>query len=84
MTIPYAEPQVTVLISSPPLRGKKSLLQSERMAKLLIDVLFHYQKQSKYRLQPVRRGLVPAPEEFPYSSAILMLDEVPQWLKPAA
>jgi putative transposase len=135
---------------------KKCLLQSERMAKLLIDVLFHYQKQSKYRLHefvvmpnhfhvlitplsavtlekavqfikggfsfrakkelglageiwqtsfydhrvrdaneyarfrhyihmnPVRRGLVPAPEEFPDSSAILMLDEVPQWLKPAA
>lgn len=29
---------------------KQGLLQSERMAKLFIDVLFHYQKQSKYRL----------------------------------
>ena len=28
---------------------KKSFLQSERMAKLFIDVLFHYQNQSKYR-----------------------------------
>jgi putative transposase len=135
---------------------KKCLLQSERMAKLFIDVLFHYQNLSKYRLHefvvmpnhfhavltplspmtlekavqfikgglsfrarkelslsgeiwqtsfydrrvrdaieyacfrhyihmnPVRRGLVPAPEEFPYSSANLMLDEVPQGLKPAA
>jgi len=35
-------------------------------------------------MNPVRRGLVPAPEEFPYSSARLKLDEVPQWLKPAA
>ncbi len=35
-------------------------------------------------MNPVRRGLVPIPEEFPYSSAILNLDEVPQWLKPAA
>ena len=135
---------------------KQCLLQSERMAKLFVDVLFRYQKQSKYRLHefvvmpdhfhalltplfpvtlekavqfikggfsfrakkelglageiwqtsfydhrardaneysrlrhyihmnPVRRGLVPSPEEFPYSSAILKLDEVPQWLKPAA
>ena len=135
---------------------KKSLLQSERMAKLFINVLFSYQNQRKYRLHefvvmpdhfhvlltsvppvtleksgqfikggfsyrarkelgligepwqtsfydhrvrdgdeysrfrhyihmnPVRRRLVPRPEEFPYSSAILKLDEVPQWLKPAA
>ena len=35
-------------------------------------------------MNPVRRGLVPNPEEFPYSSANLKLDEVPQWLKPAA
>jgi putative transposase len=135
---------------------KKCLLQSERMAKLLIEVLFQYQKQGKYRLHefvvmpnhfhllitptvsvtlektvqfikggfsfrakkelgiageiwqtnfydrrvrdtneyvrfrhyihmnPVRRGLVPDPEEFPYSSATLKLDEVPQGLKPAA
>lgn len=135
---------------------KKSLLQSERLARLLMNVLFHYQSQSKYRLHefvvmpnhfhalltplppatlekavqfikggfsfrakkelgfvgeiwqtsfydhrvrdgeeysrfrhyihmnPVRRGLVPSPEEFPYSSAALKLDEVPQRLKPAA
>jgi putative transposase len=135
---------------------KKCLLQSERMAKLFMEVLFHYQKQGKYGLHeyvvmpnhfhllvtprspvtlekavqfikggfsyrakkelniageiwqtsfydhrvrdaneyvrfrhyihmnPVKRGLVPAPEEFPYSSTILTLDEVPQWLKPAA
>jgi putative transposase len=135
---------------------KKCLLQSERMAKLFIDVWFHYQNLSKYRLHefvimpnhfhavitplspltlekavqlikggfsfrarkelglggeiwqtsfydrrvrdaveyarfrqyihmnPVRRGLVPAPEEFPYSSATMKLDEVPQGLKPAA
>jgi putative transposase len=35
-------------------------------------------------MNPVRRGLVPSPEEFPFSSANLNLDEVPQWLKPAA
>ena len=35
-------------------------------------------------MNPVCRGLVAAPEEFPYSSAKLKLDEVPQWLKPAA
>jgi putative transposase len=35
-------------------------------------------------MNPVRRGLVPSPEEFSYSSATLKLDEVPQWLKPAA
>ena len=135
---------------------KKALLQSERMAKLFINVLFNYQNQSRYGLHefvvmpdhfhvlltpvppvtleksvqfikggfsfrarkeggligeiwqtsfydhrvrdgdeysrfrhyihmnPVRRGLVPSPEEFPYSSALLKLDEVPQWLKPAA
>ncbi len=135
---------------------KKCILQSERMAKLLIEVLFHYQKQGKYclhefvvmpnhfhllitpatsvtlekaaqfikggfsfrakkelaisgeiwqtsfydrrvrdaseyarfrhyiHMNPVRRGLVSDPEDFPYSSAILKLDEVPQGLKPAA
>jgi putative transposase len=148
---------VTVLISSPPLPGKRNaFFNLSGWAKLLIDVLFHYQNQSRYRLHefvvmpnhfhvlitplsavtlekavqftkggfsfrakkelgvageiwqtsfydhrvrdaneyarfrhyihmnPVRRGLVPAPEECPYSSAILVLDEVPQWLKPAA
>ncbi len=30
------------------------------------------------------RGLVTVPEEFPYSSVKLKLDEVPQWLRPAA
>ncbi len=135
---------------------KKCILQSERMAGLLINVLSHYQQQGKYHLDefvvmpnhfhvlitpaypitiekaiqfikggfscrvkkefgfageiwqtsfydrrvrdageyvrfrhyihmnPVRRGLVPQPEEFPYSSAKMKFDEVPQWLKPAA
>jgi putative transposase len=135
---------------------KKCLLQSERMANLFMDVLFHYQNQSKYRLHefvvmpnhfhtlitplspvtlekavqfikgafsfrakkelglageiwqtsfydhrvrdaseysrfrhyihmnPMRRGLSASPEEFPYSSMNVKLDEVPQWLKPAA
>jgi putative transposase len=35
-------------------------------------------------MNPVRRGIVWAPEEFSYSSVRLKLDEVPQWLKPAA
>jgi putative transposase len=35
-------------------------------------------------MNPVRRGLVALPEEFPFSSAHLALDNVPQWLKPAA
>ncbi len=35
-------------------------------------------------MNPVRRGLAVMPEEFPYGSARLRLDEVPQWLKPAA
>jgi putative transposase len=34
-------------------------------------------------MNPVRRGLVPVCEDFPYSSARLRLDEVPEWLKPA-
>jgi putative transposase len=135
---------------------KQSLFQSDQMAQLFIEVLFHYQRQGRYHLHefvvmpdhfhllltpiipvtiekavqfikggfsyrarkelgfageiwqtsfydrrvrdaeeyarfrhyihmnPVRRGLVAAPEEFPYSSARLKLDEVPQWLKPAA
>jgi len=135
---------------------KQSLLQSDRMAGLFIEVLFHYQKQEKYRLHeyvimpnhfhllitpippitleksvqfikggfsyrakrelsfvgeiwqtsfydrrvrdaieyahfrhyihmnPVRKGLAPRPEEFPFSSASTTLDQVPQWLKPAA
>jgi putative transposase len=36
------------------------------------------------QMNPVRRGLVTLPEEFPFSSARLTLDEIPQWLKPAA
>jgi putative transposase len=35
-------------------------------------------------MNPVRRGLVALPEEFPFSSAQSDLDDVPQWLKPAA
>lgn len=135
---------------------KQCILQSERMAQLLINVLSHYPHQRKYLLHefvimpnhfhllitpllpvtiekamqfikggfsyrakkelgfvgeiwqtsfydrrvrdadeyrnfrhyihmnPVRRGLVPLPEEFPHRSAKMKLDEVPQWLKPAA
>ncbi len=135
---------------------RRSLLQSDRMAGLFIEVLLHYQKQSKYQLHefvvmpdhfhllvtpispvtlekavqfvkggfsyrakkdlgfmgeiwqtsfhdrrvrdaeeyarfrnyihmnPVRRGLVEIPEEFPFSSVQLTLDVIPQWLKPAA
>jgi putative transposase len=36
------------------------------------------------QMNPVRRGLVATPEGFPHSSVNLKLDEVPQWLKPAA
>jgi putative transposase len=136
--------------------GKQSLLQSDRMANLFIEVLLHYQKQNKYRLHefvvmpnhfhllltpvspvplgkavqfikgafsyrakkelgflgeiwqtsfydhrvrdaneyirfrhyihmnPVRRGLAALPKEFPFSSAVLALDDIPQGLKPAA
>ncbi len=135
---------------------KHALFQSDRMARLLMDILFHYQRQSRYHLHefvvmpdhfhllltpippvtiekavqfikggfsyrakkelgfageiwqtsfydrrvrdaeeyarfrhyihmnPVRRGLVCLPEEFLYSSAQSKLDEIPQWLKPAA
>ena len=35
-------------------------------------------------MNPVRRGLARTPEEYPYSSAKLKLDEVPQRLKPVA
>jgi putative transposase len=35
-------------------------------------------------MNPVRRGLVALPEEFPFSSAQLKLDEAPVRLKPAA
>jgi len=35
-------------------------------------------------MNPVRRGLATLPEEFPFSSAQSELDDVPQWLKPAA
>lgn len=134
--------------------GKRRLLQSERSAKLLIEVLLDYRAQRKYWLHefvimadhfhllitsrenvtleraiqfikggysyrfrkhfgglheiwqtsfhdhrvrnyaeydtfrayifenPVKRGLCKSPEEYPYSSIKLTLDEVPQWLKP--
>jgi putative transposase len=35
-------------------------------------------------MNPVRRGLAATPEEFLHSSANSTLDELPQWLKPAA
>lgn len=135
---------------------KKAILQSDRMATLLVNVLLHYKHEGKYLLHefvvmpnhfhvlitptppttleraiqfikggfsyrgkkelgyfgeiwqtsfydhrvrdpteyarfreyihmnPVRRGLAIEPEEFPYSSAKMSLDEVPQWLKPVA
>ena len=156
MTIPYrgTTRQDTYFITASNFE-KQSLLQSDRMAGLFVDVLFHYQKQSKFHLHefvvmpnhfhllltpispvtlekavqfikggfsyrakkelsfpaeiwqtsfydhrvrdvdeyarlrhyihmnPVGRGLVATPEEFPYSSARSKLDEAPQWLKPA-
>ena len=33
-------------------------------------------------MNPVRKGLARTPEEFPFSSVTMRLDEVPQWLKP--
>jgi putative transposase len=39
--------------------------------------------RSYIRMNPVRKGLVPAQEEYPYSSAYgFVLDEIPQRLKP--
>jgi putative transposase len=157
MTIPYrgATRGGTYFITASSFE-KQSLLQSDRMAGLFTDVLFHYHKESKYQLHeyvimpnyfhllitpispvtiekavqfikgafsyrakkelgfageiwqtsfydrrvrdatqyarfrhyihmnPVRRGLVTLPEEFPHSTAKLKLDDAPQWLKPAA
>jgi putative transposase len=157
MTIPYrgATRNGTYFITASNFE-KQSLLQSDRMAGLFLEVLHHYQRQNKYSLHefvvmpnhfhllitpvspvtiekavqfikggfsyrakkelgfnteiwqtsfydhrardaneyarfrhyihmnPVTRGLVPLPEEFPHSSAQLKLDDVPQWLKPAA
>jgi putative transposase len=157
MTIPYrgTSRHDTYFITASTYQ-KQSILQSDRMAGLLIDVLSHYQKLSKYLLHefvimpdhfhllitptplvtlekaiqfikggfsyrakkellfareiwqtsfydhrvrdadehanfrhyihmnPVRRGLVALPEDFPHSSARSRLDEVPQWLKPPA
>src|SRR5271168_238145 len=157
MTIPYrgTTRESTYFITASNFE-KRSLLQSYPMAALFIDVLFHYQRQSKYDLHefvvmpdhfhllvtpispvtlekvvqfikggfsyrakkdlgfmgevwqtsfydhrvrdaneytrfrhyihmnPVRRGLATLPEEFPFSSAQSELDDVPQWLKPAA
>lgn len=157
MTIPYRGTTYggTYFITASA-NEKQSLFQSEQMAQLFTEVLFHYQRQGKYHLHefvvmpdhfhllltpiipvtieksvqfikggfsyrarkelgfageiwqssfydrrvrdaeeysrfrhyihmnPVRRGLVPAPGEYPHSSARLKLDEVPQWLKPAA
>jgi putative transposase len=40
--------------------GKRRLLQSERSAKLLIDVLFHYRNQGEYRLH----AFVVMPDHF--------------------
>lgn len=157
MTIPYrGTTQFATYFVTASNYQKQSLLQSNRMAGLFIEVLFHYQKQGKFNLHeyvvipnhfhllltpiapvtlekamqfvkggfsfrakkelgfageiwqtsfydhrirdaeeyarcrhyihmnPVRRGLVAMPEEFFHSSARLRLDDVPQWLKPAA
>jgi putative transposase len=153
--LPWSHREGTYFITASAFE-KQSLLQSDRMAGLFIEVLFHYQKQSRYhlhefvvmpnhfhilitpispvplekavqfikggfsyrvkkelgfsgeiwqtsfydrrvrdaseyarfrhyiRMNPVRRGLVALPEEFPHSSAQLKLDDVPQGLKPAA
>jgi putative transposase len=157
MTIPYrgTTREGTYFITASTFE-KRSLLQSDRMAGLFIEVLFHYQKQSKYhlhgfvvmsnhfhllvtpispltlekavqfikggfsyrarkdlgfigeiwqtsfhdrrvrdadeyvrfrhyiRMNPVRKGLVAVPEDFPFSSVQWTLDNVPQWLEPAA
>jgi putative transposase len=157
MTIPYrgATGDGTYFITASTF-NKNSLLQSDRMARLFITVLFHYQNQNKYLLHefvvmpdhfhilitplspvtlekavqlikggfsfrakkelgflgeiwqtsfhdrrvrdakeyasfrsyihmnPARRGLAKVPEEFPFSSVKLQLDDAPQWLKPAA
>ena len=157
MTIPYrgSTREGTYFITASNFE-KRSLLQSDRMAGLFIEVLFHYQKQSKYQLHefvvmpnhfhllvtpispvtlekavqfikggfsyrakkelgfmgeiwqtsfhdrrvrdaeeyvrfrhyihmnPVRSGLVAVAEDFPFNSVQLTLDNVPQWLKPAA
>jgi putative transposase len=156
MTIPYrgVTREGTYFITASAFQ-KRSLLQSDRMAGLFIDVLLHYRKMNKYQLHefvvmpdhihvlltpiapitlektvqfvkggfsyrarkdlgfggeiwqnsfydrrvrdaqeyrnfrqyiymnPTRRGLVALPEEFPFSSARLDLDDAPQWLKPA-
>jgi len=34
------------------------------------------------RMNPVRRGMVRRPEQYPYSSATIAMDERPPWLKP--
>ena len=157
MTIPYrgVSGDATYFVTASNFE-KQCLLQSDRMATLFMDVLFHYQKTGKYRLHefaimpnhfhllitpltpatlekavqfikggfsyrakkelkfgseiwqtsfhdrrvrdaneyarfrqyihmnPVRRGLVALPEEFPFSSVRMRLDDVPQRLKPAA
>lgn len=155
MTIPYrgSTGRGTYFITASTFE-KVALLQSDRMARLLLDVVLHYREQRKYLLHefvimpnhfhllitplapvtlekaiqfikggfsyrarkelgfegeiwqtsfhdrrvrdaseyagfqqyiymnPVRKGLARTPEEFPFSSVTMRLDEVPQWLKP--
>lgn len=52
MTIPYrgSTSNGTYFITASTFQ-KQSILQSSRMAVLLIDVLFHYQKHGKYQLR---------------------------------
>ena len=51
MTIPYrgVTREGTYFVTASAFE-KRCLLQSERMARLLIEVLFHYHKQDKYHL----------------------------------
>ncbi|MGH9515173.1 MAG: REP-associated tyrosine transposase [Terriglobales bacterium] len=49
------------------IKGKRNLLQSDRSAKLFIDVLYHYRSERKYLLH----GFVVMPDHF---HALLTLD----------
>src|ERR1022692_1972391 len=59
---------------------KQCLLQSERMARLLLDVLFHYQNQGKYQLHE----FVVMPNHFPLlitPQALVTLEWAMQFVK---
>ena len=75
--------------------GRLHLLQSEKSARLFIEVLYQYhsQRDSKHfdrvmgyvAQNSVKRRLAKEPEGFPYSSSYpgFKLDEPPQGLKPS-